>query len=87
MFPSHLDCGFLTGRHDNELRRATVVIGAEAHDVDLGHSGAQNSRKPRGEQEGVGFDARAPSFFQIVVYLTDSGEPDVLKVGEIPYPK
>jgi hypothetical protein len=24
---------------------------------------------------------------QIVVFLTDSGEPDVLKVGEIPYPK
>jgi len=86
MFPSHLDCGFLTGRHDNELRRATVVIGAETHDVDLSHSGAQNSRKPRGEQEGAGLTL-GPSFFQIVVYLTDSGEPDVLKVGEIPYPK
>ena len=33
MFPSHLDCGFLTGRHDNELRRATVVMGAKGDNV------------------------------------------------------
>ena len=33
-----------------------VVMGAKAHDVDLSHSGAQISQKPRGEQEEGSMD-------------------------------
>ena len=38
---------------DDELRRSPVVMGAEAHDVNLSHSGRENSRKARGEQGGL----------------------------------
>jgi hypothetical protein len=79
MLPSHLDCGFLTGRHDNELRRATVVIGAKAHDADLSHSGRKIARN-RGKSKGGRVHAR-PVFVQLVVSLTDNDEPVVLKVG------
>jgi hypothetical protein len=60
-------------------------MGAKTYNVDLSHSRRENSEKTKGEQGGR--LTLGPSFFQIVVYLTDSGEPDVLKVGEIPYPK
>jgi hypothetical protein len=36
MLPGHLDGGFHVVGHDDEFRRAAVVI---AHDIDLGHSG------------------------------------------------
>jgi hypothetical protein len=52
MFPRHLDGGFHIGSQDDELGRSVVVMGAKAHDVDLSHSGPQNSEKTRGEQEG-----------------------------------
>jgi hypothetical protein len=35
---------------DDELRRPAVVISAKAHDVNLSHSGRENSEKRRGEQ-------------------------------------
>jgi hypothetical protein len=77
MFPSHLDCRFLTGRHDNELRRATVVMGAEAHDVDLSHSGREHSEKAGGGQgacecqsSAVITPVRKQEFTQLVLVST-----------------
>jgi hypothetical protein len=51
MFPSHLDGGFHIFCQDDKLRRSAVVMGAKAYDVDLSHSGPQNSGKSREEQE------------------------------------
>jgi len=53
MLPSHLDGGFHTVGKNDEFRRPAVIMGAKAHDVDLGHSGRENSEKLRGEQGGV----------------------------------
>ena len=50
MLPSLIDGGFHTVRQDDELRRPAVVMGAKAHDVDVGHNGWGNSEKRRGEQ-------------------------------------
>jgi hypothetical protein len=52
MLPSHLDGGFHIVSQDDELRRSAVVIGAKTYDVDLSHSGRENSEKPRLEQGG-----------------------------------
>ena len=53
MLPSHLDGGFHIVRQDYKLRWPAVVIGAEAHDVDLSQSGRENSEKTRREQGGI----------------------------------
>jgi hypothetical protein len=52
MFPRLAYGGFHIVGQDDELRRPAVVMGAKAHDVDLGHSGGENSEKTRGEQGG-----------------------------------
>ena len=52
MFPSHLDGGFHVVCQDDKLGRSAVVMGAKADDVDLSHSGRENSEKTRGEQGG-----------------------------------
>jgi hypothetical protein len=59
MFPRHLDGGSHIVCQDDELRRAAVVMAAKADDVDLSHSGRENSEKIRGEQGGAGFTSRA----------------------------
>ncbi len=51
MFPSHLDGGSHIVGQDDELRRPAVIKGAKAYDIDLSHSGPQNSGKSREEQE------------------------------------
>ena len=51
MFPSHLDGGSHVVCQDDELRRPAVVMGAEADDVDLCHSGRKIAKKP-GESKG-----------------------------------
>ena len=53
MLPSHLDGGFHTVGQDDKLGRPAVVMGAKAYDVDLSHSGRENSEKPRPEQGGT----------------------------------
>ena len=53
MFPSHVDGGSHVVCQDDELRRPAVIMGAKAYDVDLSHSGRENSEKLRGEQGGV----------------------------------
>jgi len=58
MLPSHLDGGFHTVGQDDKLGRPAVVIRAKTYDVDLGHSGRENSEKPKGEQEGLRVRAR-----------------------------
>ena len=52
MFPSHLDSGFHIDCQDNKLRRPAVAMGAKTYDVDLSHSGRENSEKMRREQGG-----------------------------------
>jgi hypothetical protein len=52
MLPSHLDGGFHTVGQDDKLGRPAVVMGAKTYDVDLSHSGRENSEKPRAEQGG-----------------------------------
>ena len=51
MLPSHVDGLFPVISHDDELRRSIVVMAPQTHDVDLSHSGRENSEKTRGEQE------------------------------------
>ena len=53
MFPSHLDGGFHIVGQDDELRWSAVVMGAKTYDVDLSHSGRENSEKTRGRARGV----------------------------------
>ena len=55
MLPSLNDGGFHVVCQDDKLGWSAVIMGAKAHDVDLSHSGAQNSRKSGGEQGGLGF--------------------------------
>jgi hypothetical protein len=50
MFPSLVDSGFHIVSQDDEFRRPAVVMGAKAHDVDFGYSGAQNSRESKEAQ-------------------------------------
>ena len=52
VFPGHLDGGFHVVRQDYKLRPSPVIISAEAHDVDLSHSGRKIAEKAGGEQEG-----------------------------------
>jgi len=58
MVPSHVDGGFHAIGQDDELRWTAVVMGAKAHDVDLGHSGRKIARKPGKSKGGFG-----PLFF------------------------
>src|SRR5436309_9526856 len=46
MVPSHVDGGFHAIGQDDELRWTAVVMGAKAHDVDLGHSGRETTSWP-----------------------------------------
>jgi hypothetical protein len=55
MLPRLIDGGFHVVSQDDELRRSAVVMGAEAHDVDLGHSGRKIARKPGESKRGLGF--------------------------------
>jgi hypothetical protein len=52
MFPGHLDGGSHIVCEDDELRRPAVIMGAEAHDIDLSHSGRENSEKNQGRARG-----------------------------------
>jgi hypothetical protein len=54
MFPGHVDGRFHIVSQDDKLGRAAVIMGAKTYDVDLSHSGPQNSEKTRGEQEATG---------------------------------
>ena len=55
LLPGHLDGGFHIVSQDNKLRRPAVVMGAKARDVDLSHSGRENSEKKTEGQEGAFF--------------------------------
>ena len=52
MFPGHRNGGAHIVCQDDKLRGTAVVMGAETHNVDLSHSGAQIIQKTSGEQEG-----------------------------------
>jgi hypothetical protein len=54
MLPCLIDGGFHVVRQDDELRRSSVVMGAEAHNVHLSHGGRKIAKKP-GESRGVGY--------------------------------
>jgi hypothetical protein len=55
MFPSHFDGGFHVVCQNDKLGWPAVIMGAEAYDVHLSHSGRENSEKTRAEQGGRPF--------------------------------
>jgi hypothetical protein len=52
MLPSHVYGNSHIVSHDNEFRRTAVIIAAKAYDVDLSHSGRENSEMPGESQDG-----------------------------------
>jgi hypothetical protein len=52
MLPSHLDGGFHVVCQNDKLGWSAVIMGAKADDVDLSHSGRENSEKNQGRARG-----------------------------------
>jgi hypothetical protein len=81
MFPSHVDGGSHTVRQDDELRRPAIVMGAEAHDVDLSHSGRKIARKLGKSKGAAPYKAAVDSGSSPVIRSADDPPRDRAKDG------
>jgi hypothetical protein len=88
MFPSHLDGGFHTVGQDDELRWSTVIMGAKTYDVDLSHSGRENSEKTRVEQGGRPFsEQKREALSRTLFYLAPRSRPVICSAREPEIPE